>query len=60
MINPCNVTDGVITLKEMYGVFLPSELFSCTNMNHKGLKRTANKYAEERRIYEGLISKNEK
>ena len=35
MISPCNVTDGVITLKEIYGVFLPFELFSCTNMNHK-------------------------
>ena len=51
MISSCNVTDGVITLKEIYGVFLPSELFSFTNMNHKGLQRTANKYAEERRIY---------
>ena len=32
----------------------------CTNINHKGLQRTANEYAEERRIYEDLISKNEK
>ena len=31
-----------------------------TNINHKGLQRTANEYAEERRIYEDLISKNEK
>ena len=29
-----------------------------TNINHKGLQRTANEYAEERRIYKGLISKN--
>ena len=29
-----------------------------TNINHKGLQRTANEYAEERRIYEDLISKN--
>ena len=28
--------------------------------NHKGLQRTANEYAEERRIYKDLISKNEK
>ena len=27
-------------------------------MNHKGLQRTANEYAEERRIYKDLISKN--
>ena len=31
-----------------------------TNINHKGLQRTANEYAEERRIYEDLTSKNEK
>ena len=31
-----------------------------TNINHKGLQRTANGYAEERRIYKDLISKNEK
>ena len=30
------------------------------NINHKGLKRTANEYAGERRIYIDLISKNEK
>ena len=29
-----------------------------THMNHKGLQRTANEYAEERRIYKDLISKN--
>ena len=28
------------------------------NVNHKGLQRTANEYAEERRIYQDLISKN--
>ena len=27
-------------------------------MNHKGLQRTTNEYAEERRIYKDLISKN--
>ena len=27
----------------------------CTNINHKGLQRTANEYAEERRIYKHLI-----
>ena len=31
-----------------------------TNINHKGLQRVANEYAEERRINEDLISKNEK
>ena len=31
-----------------------------TNINHKGLQRTANEYAEKRRIYKDLISKNEK
>ena len=29
-----------------------------TSINHKGLQRTANEYAEERRIYKDLISKN--
>ena len=29
-----------------------------TNINHKGLQRTANECAEERRIYKDLISKN--
>ena len=29
-----------------------------TNINHKGLQRTANEYAEERRIHKDLISKN--
>ena len=29
-----------------------------TNINHKGLQRTANEYAEERRIYKDLSSKN--
>ena len=29
-----------------------------TNIKHKGLQRTANEYAEERRIYKDLISKN--
>ena len=28
-----------------------------TNINHKGLQRTANEYAEERRMYKDLISK---
>ena len=31
-----------------------------TNINHKGLQRTANEYVGERRIYKDLISKNEK
>ena len=31
---------------------------SDTNINHKGLHRTANEYAEERGIYKDLISKN--
>ena len=30
----------------------------CTNLNQKGLQRTANEYVEERRIYKDLISKN--
>ena len=29
-----------------------------TNINHKGLQRTANENAEERRTYKDLISKN--
>ena len=29
-----------------------------TNINHKGLQRTTNEYAEERRICKDLISKN--
>ena len=29
-----------------------------TNINHKGLQRTANEYTEERRIFKDLISKN--
>ena len=31
-----------------------------TNINHTGLQRTAKEYAEERRIYKELISKNDK
>ena len=31
-----------------------------TNINHKGLQRTVKEYAEERRSYKDLISKNEK
>ena len=31
-----------------------------SNINHKGVQRIANEYAEERRIYKVLISKNEK
>ena len=31
-----------------------------TNINHKGLQRTAKEHAEERRIYKDLISKNKK
>ena len=33
-------------------------IVNSTNINHKGLQRTANEYAEERRIYKDLISKN--
>ena len=29
-----------------------------TNINHKGLQSSANEYAEERRIYKDMISKN--
>ena len=32
---------------------------TCTNINHKGLQRTANEYVGERRIYKDLISKTE-
>ena len=35
---------------------LSSSSLSCTNINHKGLQRTANEYAEERRIYKDVIS----
>ena len=38
----------------------PKTLPKGTNINHKGLHRTANEYAEELRIYEDLISKNDK
>ena len=38
--------------------FLDRMPFESTNINHKGLERTANEYAEERRIYKDLISKN--
>ena len=31
-----------------------------SNINHKGVQRIVNEYAEERRIYKDLISKNEK
>ena len=34
--------------------------FFGSNINHKGLQRTANECAEERRIYEDLIGKDEK
>ena len=38
-----------------------SELcYQWPNINHKGLQRPSNEYAEERRIYKGLISQNEK
>ena len=30
-------------------------LYVVTDINHKGLQRTANKHAEERRIYKDLI-----
>ena len=33
-------------------------ILESTNINHKGLQRTPNEYAEERRIYKDLISKN--
>ena len=36
----------------------PLDIQGRTNINHKGLQRTANEYAEERRIYKDLISKN--
>ena len=38
--------------------FRSNKLSQGTNINHKGLQRTANEYAEERRIYKDLISKN--
>ena len=41
-----NVTPNVIT----FNTFI-------TNINHKGLQRTANEYAKELRIYKDLISK---
>ena len=39
-------------------ICLPSKHLGVTNINHKGLQKTANEYAEERRIYKDLISKN--
>ena len=51
---PCpkqgNKIEGVVLLQGVY----------FTNINHKGLQRTATEYAGERRIYKDLISKNEK
>ena len=40
--------------------FSGAKLWNSTNINHKGMQRTANEYAEERMIYKDLISKNEK
>ena len=40
--------------------FSGAKLWNSTNINHKGLQRTANEYAEERMIYKDLIRKNEK
>ena len=47
-----------------YGIYIgsikdlrPQNTLS-TNINHKGLQRTANEYAEERRTYKDLISKS--
>ena len=37
---------------------LKGMVFKVTNINHRGLQRTANEYAEKRRIYKDLISKN--
>ena len=37
---------------------IEGELSPNYNINHKELRRTANEYAEERRIYKDLISKN--
>ena len=36
-----------------------SKCFKTTNINHKGLQRTANEYVEESRIDKDVISKNE-
>ena len=36
--------------KTFYGLILIRHYF-CTNINYKGLQRTANEYAKERRIY---------
>ena len=52
---PFELSDFPMTLKNGFG---KCSLF--TNINRKGLQRTANEYAEERRIYKDLISKNEK
>ena len=38
--------------------FQASFIHKVTNINHKGLQRTANEYAGQRRIYKDLISKN--
>ena len=49
-----------LELKVQRTLSIPLELAPCvsTNINHKGLHRTANEYAEERGIYKDLISKN--
>ena len=45
----------------MCKIILDVEYFiKSINIDHKGLQRTANEYAEEGRIYKDLISKNEK
>ena len=47
-----------ITAYRIYKRSTAQKFMKYTNINHKGLQRTANGYAEERRIYKDLISKS--
>ena len=49
---------SLIAIANLYSQLIMMMIIICTNINHKGLQRTANEYAEERRIYKDLISKN--
>ena len=44
----------------MFVMFAFNIKIKVSNINHQGVQRIANEYAEERRIYKDLISKNEK
>ena len=58
--NHCyNIIIQCIYTREIISLIKEYILNKSTNINHKGLQRTANEYAGKRRIYKDLISKNE-